>query len=69
MLTEWLTCAFVSFTVETGFQANEIILREGTSRRMCLNTVGSLFSDTVINVTLIEGSAGAEGEAYCITCL
>ena len=29
---------------------------------MCLNTVGTVFSDIVINVTLIEGSAGADGE-------
>ena len=29
---------------------------------MCLNTVGTVFGDTVVNVTLIEGSAGADGE-------
>ena len=53
---------YVFLTVETGFRANEITLLEGNSGTMCLNTVGTVFSDTVINVTLIEGSAGAGGE-------
>ena len=29
---------------------------------MCLDTVGTVFRDTVIDVTLIEGSATAAGE-------
>ena len=35
---------------------------------MCLNTVGTVINDTVINVTLIEGSAGAEGDVCVIQC-
>lgn len=51
----------ILFTVETGFQANEITVREGNLGKMCLTTVGALFYDTVINVTLMEGSAGRDG--------
>ena len=36
----WLTYAF--FTVETGFQASEITLLEGSSEMVCLNTFGEL---------------------------
>ena len=52
------------FTVETGFQASEITLLEGSPGMMCLNTFGEVFSDTVINVTLIEGTAEADGEEF-----
>ena len=52
----------VFLTVQTGFRANEITLLEGNPGMMCLNTLGTVFSDTVINVTLIEGTAEAEGE-------
>ena len=31
---------------------------------MCLNTFGELFHDTLINVSLIEGTAEADGEEF-----
>ena len=36
---------------------------------MCLNTVETVFRDTVINVTLIGGSAGAEGDVIQCMCM
>lgn len=34
---------------------------------MCLTTVGPLFYDAVINVTLMEGSAGRDGNVHFVT--
>ena len=53
-------CAF-PLTVQTGFQTNEIILLEGTSEEMCLNTVGEMSSDIPIDITLVEST---DGEAF-----
>ena len=40
---------------------------EGTLDKVCLITVGPLIDDTVINVTLMEGSAVADGEvSVCV---
>ena len=56
-------------TVKTGFQANEITLLENSQGMMCLNTVETVFRDTLINVTLIGGSAGAEGDVIQCGCM
>ena len=65
MLTERITC-ILSLTVRTGFRNNEITLLEGTSGEMCLNTVGEVSSDTLIDITHVEGT---DGKAFCVANL
>lgn len=57
----------IFLTVGTGFQGSEITVSEGNFGKMCLTTVGQLFYDAVINVTVMEGSAGSDGNAHYVT--
>ena len=50
-------------TVETGFSMNTLTVNEKANPvDMCLATVGNPVMDTIINVTVIYGNAGEEGE-------
>ena len=50
------------FTVETGFRVSELTVTEGEVTELCLRTVGTPVSATIISVVLIAGSAGVDGE-------
>ena len=49
--------------METGFRVTSLTVREGDlNEELCLSTVGSPPSDTIIDVTVIYDTAGPEGE-------
>ena len=56
--------------METGFNVTSLTVREGDlNEELCLitlSTVGSSSSDTIIDVTVIYGTAGAEGELLTV---
>ena len=53
------------FTVEIGFRIDALTISESEeSVEVCLNTLGTPVTDTTINVSVLYGSAGEEGEMY-----
>ena len=56
---------FPVVTVETGFRMSALTVNESiNSVDMCLATLGTPVMDTIINVTVMYGSAGEDGEMY-----
>ena len=53
--------------METGFRVTSLTVSEGDlNEQLCLSTAGSSSSDTIIDVTVIYGTAGAEGELLTV---
>ena len=55
-------CAIYNSAVETGFVTDKIIVTEGALTVMCLETAGAPTVDTVLQVSVVYGTAGPSGE-------